>query len=424
MDISRSSVSHDEHITNYPCPTRNHHIKHTVPSTDENNSTSPKPSCRELISKHKNVHSRQNVYAVIDHKSNQSQDSCHSDQENIPPCSSVNKNKSRHSYSIHSSRKPCDKRDLSDSSNSYVFVKRHQVEASADNTKLRGNSTNHMSTRSILTNKQSDVLTDWRKPANQNVRYHSANTNMTNSGDDSRAVSINDASTVDKILTNQNWSSSAGSKQLTSKREHSAVDNVMKRDILRPDHVDGSSDNHDQGDKTWDPSLSHITGSYNHHYVSSYCDLDASSPFQRSYSRISRSHIDSCDETFLSCNSHQLDDALHEPHDMSHDRSHDRSHDQSPWRPGLLAPQCSLVESDDSFIVGADRKEAVILDLVSCEQEFISTMQHGIQQFSRPLRHCVLSRLQYTTLFQNIEKVCIDACVCILYRKTRFIVNH
>ncbi|XP_069120607.1 uncharacterized protein [Argopecten irradians] len=51
------------------------------------------------------------------------------------------------------------------------------------------------------------------------------------------------------------------------------------------------------------------------------------------------------------------------------------------------------------------RKQDAMHRLLSLELDFIDFMHAGMQRFSRPLRHCILSQKQHTALFQNIEKV-------------------
>ncbi|CAF0784269.1 unnamed protein product [Brachionus calyciflorus] len=44
--------------------------------------------------------------------------------------------------------------------------------------------------------------------------------------------------------------------------------------------------------------------------------------------------------------------------------------------------------------------------LLNLEEKFIDIMQKGVQQYSRPLRHCLMiDQVQHCTLFQNIEKI-------------------
>jgi len=44
--------------------------------------------------------------------------------------------------------------------------------------------------------------------------------------------------------------------------------------------------------------------------------------------------------------------------------------------------------------------------ILNLEEKFIDLMQRGVQQYSRPLRHCMLiSPIEHHTLFQNIEKI-------------------
>jgi len=54
------------------------------------------------------------------------------------------------------------------------------------------------------------------------------------------------------------------------------------------------------------------------------------------------------------------------------------------------------------------------------EEEFVTQMQCGIQRFSRPLRHCLVSSRQHATLFQNVEKVSLR----FLYEHMRHVNNY
>ena len=51
------------------------------------------------------------------------------------------------------------------------------------------------------------------------------------------------------------------------------------------------------------------------------------------------------------------------------------------------------------------RRQAALHRLLCMEENFVDLMHQGVQKFSRPLRHCILSSPQHETLFQNIEKV-------------------
>ena len=52
-----------------------------------------------------------------------------------------------------------------------------------------------------------------------------------------------------------------------------------------------------------------------------------------------------------------------------------------------------------------DGLNTALSSLVECERAFVESMQRGIQCFSRPLRHGVLSSNQHAMLFQSVEKV-------------------
>ncbi|KAK3088405.1 hypothetical protein FSP39_018747 [Pinctada imbricata] len=57
-------------------------------------------------------------------------------------------------------------------------------------------------------------------------------------------------------------------------------------------------------------------------------------------------------------------------------------------------------------VVTAERcRQEAVHRLLSLELDFIDVMHAGMQRFSRPLRHCILSPQQHLTLFQNIEKL-------------------
>ena len=51
------------------------------------------------------------------------------------------------------------------------------------------------------------------------------------------------------------------------------------------------------------------------------------------------------------------------------------------------------------------RQHECLHRLLSLEFEFIDFMHYGTERFSRPLRHCILSGSQHTTIFQNVEKL-------------------
>ncbi len=49
--------------------------------------------------------------------------------------------------------------------------------------------------------------------------------------------------------------------------------------------------------------------------------------------------------------------------------------------------------------------QEAVQKLIKLEKHFAQRMSQCVQQYSRPLRHCVISQKQHQTLFQNIEKV-------------------
>ncbi len=60
--------------------------------------------------------------------------------------------------------------------------------------------------------------------------------------------------------------------------------------------------------------------------------------------------------------------------------------------------QCDISTASDPDTVA-------ILKLLDCEESFVKQMQDGIQRFSWPLRHHILTPRQHRILFQNVEKV-------------------
>ncbi|XP_071096723.1 uncharacterized protein [Haliotis cracherodii] len=51
------------------------------------------------------------------------------------------------------------------------------------------------------------------------------------------------------------------------------------------------------------------------------------------------------------------------------------------------------------------RKQEAVHRLMSLELDYIDFMHAGMQRYSRPLRHCILSAQQHKAVFQNIEKL-------------------
>ena len=49
--------------------------------------------------------------------------------------------------------------------------------------------------------------------------------------------------------------------------------------------------------------------------------------------------------------------------------------------------------------------EREALHLIQIEKEFISQLELGVQLYSRPLKHYLISSTEHGKLFQNIEKV-------------------
>ena len=65
-------------------------------------------------------------------------------------------------------------------------------------------------------------------------------------------------------------------------------------------------------------------------------------------------------------------------------------------------PDGSSLEESTNY---PNSRQEAVHQLLTCEQDFCRLMKRGIQRFSRPLRHHVMSPAQHQKLFQNVEKV-------------------
>ncbi len=50
-------------------------------------------------------------------------------------------------------------------------------------------------------------------------------------------------------------------------------------------------------------------------------------------------------------------------------------------------------------------RHSALEQLVTCEASFIQDTSLGVQLYSRPLRHCIVTHAQHKQLFQNLEKL-------------------
>ena len=83
------------------------------------------------------------------------------------------------------------------------------------------------------------------------------------------------------------------------------------------------------------------------------------------------------------------------------DNSDSDSFTSSPFG-GVTFPDLSLSSEEHS---SCSIQQAALQSLLECEQDFVDVMHRGIQMFSRPLRHHILTSQQHSNIFQNIEKV-------------------
>ncbi|KAI0227526.1 hypothetical protein LSAT2_021994 [Lamellibrachia satsuma] len=68
----------------------------------------------------------------------------------------------------------------------------------------------------------------------------------------------------------------------------------------------------------------------------------------------------------------------------------------------------SLPSSNDKWSLGSLAElqcDFAHQRVLACESKFVEVMQSGIQRYSRPLRHRVISHSEHATLFQNVEKL-------------------
>ncbi|KAL3872434.1 hypothetical protein ACJMK2_040361 [Sinanodonta woodiana] len=60
-----------------------------------------------------------------------------------------------------------------------------------------------------------------------------------------------------------------------------------------------------------------------------------------------------------------------------------------------------------TVVTAERRKQEAVHRLLRIELDFVDLMHSGMQRYSRPLRHCILTNIQHFVLFQNIEKLTI-----------------
>ena len=100
------------------------------------------------------------------------------------------------------------------------------------------------------------------------------------------------------------------------------------------------------------------------------------------------------------------------------DHSDSDSLTSSPWG-GATFSDLSLSSEEHSC---CSTQQAALQSLLECEQDFVDVMHRGIQMFSRPLRHHILTSQQHSNIFQNIEKVTINMSYKVLCLNDRNII--
>lgn len=51
------------------------------------------------------------------------------------------------------------------------------------------------------------------------------------------------------------------------------------------------------------------------------------------------------------------------------------------------------------------RRQECVRKVRDCERDFVHHMQFGIQRYSQPLQHCIISQADHALLFQNVDEV-------------------
>jgi len=89
-----------------------------------------------------------------------------------------------------------------------------------------------------------------------------------------------------------------------------------------------------------------------------------------------------------------------------------RCEDSSTHNTAFVSSECgtcvSFREESSCVPLLPDDVSERIRQVALCEQQFVDNVNEGVQLLSRPLRHLLLTAGQHTTLFQNIEKVCLQ----------------
>ncbi|KAJ8300366.1 hypothetical protein KUTeg_021885 [Tegillarca granosa] len=106
-----------------------------------------------------------------------------------------------------------------------------------------------------------------------------------------------------------------------------------------------------------------------------------------------------------------------QPMSSEHDTSEEYKENEISVDEGFFSLPSNLVTSTPlpllcnghrtvvNTVTSERRKQEATHRLLSVELDFIDSMHAGMQRYSRPLRHCILSQQQHSALFQNIEKL-------------------
>lgn len=71
----------------------------------------------------------------------------------------------------------------------------------------------------------------------------------------------------------------------------------------------------------------------------------------------------------------------------------------------VLSPVSCHVLQVSTLSAVDDHHQTQVDRLLASERHFVSQMQFGIQRYSSPLLHCIISAQEHATLFQNVDKL-------------------
>ena len=73
----------------------------------------------------------------------------------------------------------------------------------------------------------------------------------------------------------------------------------------------------------------------------------------------------------------------------------------------------STSSKHSSIVIPATSSVPVLQQILRCEQDYVDHMRYGLERFSRPLLHSILSVTEHRQLFHNVEKVVAVSSFCL-----------